>query len=287
MAIAPRARSRWAVSTSSSAASRTQRRIGRLDAQQLEPSPPALLGHAGVERRPVEGGAAAAARGPLLARAEVEDVAEHHVAHRAALGHRDRERVMRQAALGVPRAVERIDDDEHGPGRIAVEVDASALLAEDREAPRPRRPARRAARTRPLRPRRRSPACDRRPRRACPSPARAARWWSTGRGSPRSPASRPAPRRASPVRGRSPDLSCQSARDQQRAGAGGHPLRRPAADPRRGRHREDARAGRALRVAGRAGHAGGRRSSCSRSRPRRRTTCARRWSSASPAPTRS
>ena len=34
-----------------------------------------------------------------------------------AVGDRDRERVVRQPALGVQRAVDRVDDDEHGPGR--------------------------------------------------------------------------------------------------------------------------------------------------------------------------
>ena len=93
-------------------------------------------------RRPSSQAPCAAARDPLLARAEVVDVAEEDVGHRGAVGDRDRDRVVRQAALGVERAVDRVDDDE----RVgAAEVDRPALLADRREAQRPRRAGRRAA----------------------------------------------------------------------------------------------------------------------------------------------
>ena len=52
-------------------------------------------------------------RPPLLARARVVHVAEHHVGHRRAVGDRDRERVVGQPPLGVQRPVDRVDDHEH------------------------------------------------------------------------------------------------------------------------------------------------------------------------------
>ena len=64
-----------------------------------------------AEPRSVEERAAPAFGGPLLARAEVVDVAEHDVAHRRALGDGEREREERDAALRVHRAVDRVDDD--------------------------------------------------------------------------------------------------------------------------------------------------------------------------------
>ena len=64
-------------------------------------------------------------------RAEVVDVAEQHVRHRRAVGDGDRERVVGEAALGVQRAVDRVDDDEQA--RVA-EVDDAALLGDRREA---------------------------------------------------------------------------------------------------------------------------------------------------------
>ena len=80
----------------------------------------------------VDGGAAAAPRDPLLAVAEVVDVAERDVAHRRAVGDRDRERVERQSALGVEAAVDRIDDD--APAAAAAEAALADLLRDDREA---------------------------------------------------------------------------------------------------------------------------------------------------------
>ena len=60
-------------------------------------------GRSGVPRRPLGH--------PLLARAEVVDVAEDDVVHRRAVGDRDREREERDPALRVDRAVDRVDDD--------------------------------------------------------------------------------------------------------------------------------------------------------------------------------
>ena len=54
-----------------------------------------------------------------------------HVAHRRAVGDGDRQREVRHAALGVQRAVERVDDD----ARVAAAVlDDAALLADRGEA---------------------------------------------------------------------------------------------------------------------------------------------------------
>jgi len=72
-----------------------------------------------------------APRDPLLRGPEVAHEAEEDVAHGGAVGDGDRERVVAEAALGVERAVDRVDDD--GDRRIAV-VDDPALLGEDREA---------------------------------------------------------------------------------------------------------------------------------------------------------
>ena len=54
---------------------------------------------------------AAALGDPLLAGAEVVDVAEVDVVHRRAVGDREREREERDPALRVDRAVDRVDDD--------------------------------------------------------------------------------------------------------------------------------------------------------------------------------
>ena len=80
-----------------------------------------------VDRR-----AAAAPRDPLLAVAEVEDVAERDVAHGRPVGDRDGERVERQAALGVEAAVDRVDHD--APAAAAAEAALADLLGDHREA---------------------------------------------------------------------------------------------------------------------------------------------------------
>src|SRR4051812_48470985 len=107
-------------------------RVGRLDPEQLELAvgAAALAGRRG-QAATVEPRALPAPGDPLLARPEVMDVAEEHVGHRPAVGHRDRDRVVRQSALGVDRAVDRVDDHE----RVrATELDRAALLAHRREA---------------------------------------------------------------------------------------------------------------------------------------------------------
>ncbi len=58
------------------------------------------------------------------------DEAERDVGHRLAVGDRDRQRVMRDPALGVQRAVDRIDDHAHA---VVAVVDLAALLGADRE----------------------------------------------------------------------------------------------------------------------------------------------------------
>ena len=87
---------------------------------------PGTLGSSGA---PLSVAPSPRARDPLLAGAEVVHEAEADVGHRVAVGDRERERVVRQAALGVLGAVERVDDDAHRP---AAEVDAPALLAAPR-----------------------------------------------------------------------------------------------------------------------------------------------------------
>src|SRR3954447_1025472 len=107
-------------------------RVGGLDAQQLEP-PVAAAALAGVDRQPpfVEPRALVTERGPPLRGPEGVDVPEEDVGHRRPARHRDRDRVVRQPALGVDRAVDRVD--HHERVGIAV-VDRSALLADRREA---------------------------------------------------------------------------------------------------------------------------------------------------------
>ena len=85
-----------------------------------------------AERHAVDGRAAAAAGDPLLAVAEVVDVAERDVGHRRAVGHRDREGVHRQAALRVEAAVDRVDHD--APAAAAAVAALADLLGDDREA---------------------------------------------------------------------------------------------------------------------------------------------------------
>ena len=63
---------------------------------------------------------------PLLVGAEVVDEAEEDVVDRVALGDRDREREVRDAALGVLRAVDRVD--EHRVAALALDPD---LLRDD------------------------------------------------------------------------------------------------------------------------------------------------------------
>jgi hypothetical protein len=98
-------------------------RVARLDAQHLD-------AHAGLAQRgqalAVEEGALAAGGPPLLARAEVLDVGVLHVAHRQPVRDGDRHAVEGHAALGVQRAVDRVD---HHLGRAAaVDGHAPALL---------------------------------------------------------------------------------------------------------------------------------------------------------------
>ena len=65
-------------------------------------------------------------------RPEVVDVAERDVGHRRPVGDRDRERVVRQPALGVQRAVDRVDDDEHVRRRRSRPRPRSSLTAVNR-----------------------------------------------------------------------------------------------------------------------------------------------------------
>ena len=68
---------------------------------------------------------------PFLAVAEVVDIAEGDVGHGRAVGDRHRERIERQAALGVEAAVDRVDHDPPAP---ASAVGALAdLLGDERE----------------------------------------------------------------------------------------------------------------------------------------------------------
>ena len=119
-------------SASASAASRTQRgSADSMPSSSSRPSCAAALAGVGRQPAPVQPRALAAPRDPLLARAEVVDVAEEDVGHRVPARDRDRDRVVRQAALGVERAVDRVDHHEHV--RVA-EVDRAALLADRGEA---------------------------------------------------------------------------------------------------------------------------------------------------------
>jgi len=67
------------------------------------------------ERPPVQAGAAPALCDPLLAGAEVVDVAEGDVAKRRAVGDREGEREERDPALRVHGSVDRVDDDPRPP----------------------------------------------------------------------------------------------------------------------------------------------------------------------------
>ena len=94
-----------------------------------------------------------ATRAPLLARPEVVDEAEGDVGHRRPVGDGDRERVVRQPALGVQRAVDRVDDDAHVAGRRSRRSPRSSRHAVKRAPSRVQRA--RARRRRRPRPRRR------------------------------------------------------------------------------------------------------------------------------------
>ena len=95
-------------------------------------------GRGARRRRPaaaaVEPRALAAARDPLLLGPEVVDVAEEDVGHRRPVGDRDRDRVVRQAALGVDRAVDRVDHDAASSGSPKSTVPRSSLTAVKRSA---------------------------------------------------------------------------------------------------------------------------------------------------------
>jgi hypothetical protein len=75
--------------------------------------------------------AAAALGRPLLAVAEVVDVAEDDVAHRLPLRDREREREEGNVALGVQRAVDRVADD--APRLAGAEDALPELLRDERE----------------------------------------------------------------------------------------------------------------------------------------------------------
>ena len=92
-----------------------------------------------------------------------------------AVGHRDRKRIARDAALGVQRPVDRIDDDPHRLGRRSRSLRAPRTR---RGTGSPPRAGRRAGRTRAARRLDRSPACGRRRCRGCRS--RAARSLVVG-----------------------------------------------------------------------------------------------------------
>ena len=106
-------------------------RVGGLDRHELELAVVVVARRRRIgQRLAVEQDARAALRDPLLVGPEVEDVAELHVAHRVPGGDGDRDRVVGQAALGVHRAVDRVDDDQHV---LRAEVDQPALLAQRAE----------------------------------------------------------------------------------------------------------------------------------------------------------
>jgi hypothetical protein len=79
-------------------------------------------------RPSVDGRKLATPADPLLAGAEVVDVAEEDVPHGLAVGHGERHRKERDLALRVERAVDRVDDHHRAPG-----AEASDLLGDDRD----------------------------------------------------------------------------------------------------------------------------------------------------------
>jgi hypothetical protein len=101
-----------------------ERRPSRFEGEDLD----LILRPHRAERLTVQVSAIASARSPLLARAEVVDEAEDDVVHRLPLRDRDREGEERDAALGVERAVDRVDDDERQPRH----PDAADFLRDNR-----------------------------------------------------------------------------------------------------------------------------------------------------------
>ena len=88
-----------------------------------------LLRPLAVEHVTVQIRAVAASRRPLFLRSEVVDEAELDVAHRRPLRDRDREGKEANPALGVQRAVDRV---EHDPRRTAAaELQLAALLRDE------------------------------------------------------------------------------------------------------------------------------------------------------------
>ena len=92
----------------SSAGRRTRSRRARACPSRVRRSPAAGRARTPSRNAPSAAhGATHSSLGP-----EVEDVAEDDVGHRRPVGDRDRQRVVGQAALGVHRAVDRVDDHE-------------------------------------------------------------------------------------------------------------------------------------------------------------------------------
>src|SRR5690242_18854188 len=87
---------------------RDERRPGGLEGKDLD----LVLRPHRAERLAVQPRPLASARRPLLAGAEVVNEAEDDVVHRLTLRDGDREREERDPALGVERAVDRVDDEE-------------------------------------------------------------------------------------------------------------------------------------------------------------------------------
>ena len=93
-----------------SGASLREALVDELRARRLERHELDVVARPVEDRLAVQERALAAHRHPLLVRAEVVDVAEEDVADRVAVGDRDAEAEVRDAALGVLRAVDRVDD---------------------------------------------------------------------------------------------------------------------------------------------------------------------------------
>lgn len=105
-----------------------QFRVGRLDADQLDPSvrpPPG--GKRGIKRCPVEGRAPAVDRHPFLVTSKVEDVTEEDIGHCRPVSHCDRKSHRPPGTFGVERPVDRVDDD--GEPSVS-EDDLPAFLAD-------------------------------------------------------------------------------------------------------------------------------------------------------------
>src|SRR5919201_2800368 len=98
----------------------------RLERQDLHP----LLRPLVAQTDAIEERAAAALRRPLLARAEVVDVPEDDVPHLRPLRDGDREREVRNPALRVQRAVDRVEDDVDATVAVAL---LAELLRHERE----------------------------------------------------------------------------------------------------------------------------------------------------------